>query len=64
MAAAADPGRPPTRRGKDRPSGGRFGFPCKLWPIRRIDAELVEKYLRRRKKKAWGGSTHSWRSAR
>ncbi|CAN5714049.1 hypothetical protein BH23PLA1_BH23PLA1_37660 [soil metagenome] len=37
------------RRGENRSSGGRFGFPCKGWPIRRIDAELVEKYLRRRK---------------
>ncbi len=31
------------RRGENRPSGGHFGFPCKDWPIRRIDADLVEK---------------------
>jgi integrase len=44
------------RRGDNRPSGGRFGFPCKAWPIRRIDADLVEKYLRRRKAENLGGS--------
>ncbi len=44
------------RRGENRPSGGRFGFPCKDWPIRRIDADLVEKYLRRRKAENLGGS--------
>ena len=44
------------RRGENRPSGGRFGFPCKAWPVRRIDAELVEKYLRRRKAANLGGS--------
>lgn len=44
------------RRGENRPSGGRFGFPCKAWPIRRIDADLVEKYLRRRKAENLGGS--------
>jgi integrase len=43
------------RRGENRPSGGRFGFPCKSWPISRIDAELVEKYLRRRKAAHLGG---------
>lgn len=43
------------RRGENRPSGGRFGFPCKAWPIRRIDADLVEKYLRRRKAAGLGG---------
>jgi integrase len=37
------------KRGGNRPCGGRFGFPCKAWPIRRINAELVDKYLRRRK---------------
>jgi integrase len=49
-AALSDPGRAPTRRGRNRPSGGRFGYPCKSWPIRRINASLVEEYLRRRKK--------------
>ena len=42
-------------RGESRPSGGRFGFPCKEWPIRRINADLVEKYLRRRKAANLGG---------
>ena len=45
-----------TRRGENRPSGGRLGFPCKNWPIRRIDAELVEKYLRRRKDAGLSGA--------
>ena len=44
------------RRGENRPCGGRFGFPCKTWPIRRIDADLVEMYLRRRKAENLGGS--------
>ena len=43
------------RRGENRPSGGRFGFPCKAWPIRRINAELVEKYLKRRKEAGLSG---------
>jgi site-specific recombinase XerD len=43
------------RRGENRLSGGRFGFPCKSWPISRINADLVEKYLRRRKAARLGG---------
>jgi integrase len=53
--ADPDPARAKSKRGKNQPSGGRFGFPCKNWPIRRINAELVEKYLRRRKKAGLGG---------
>jgi integrase len=49
-SASLDPDHAPNKRGRNKPSGGRFGFPCKSWPIRRINAELVDKYLRRRKK--------------
>jgi hypothetical protein len=49
-----------SRRGRERPSGGRFGVPCKGWPVRRIDARLVEQYLRRRRGGAWAASTPSW----
>jgi integrase len=55
IAVCGDPETPPNRRGRNQPSGGRFGFPCKSWPIRRINAELVEEYLRRRKKAGLGG---------
>ena len=48
-------GKPKTKRGQDRPVGGRFGFPCKAWPIRRINADVVEKYLRQRKKAGLSG---------
>lgn len=48
--------RPPaTKRGKNWLPGGRFGFPCKQWPLRRINAELVERYLRRRRKAGLAG---------
>src|SRR5262249_9793690 len=43
------------RRGENRPCGGRFGFPCKAWPIRRTNAALVERYLRRRRAAGLGG---------
>jgi hypothetical protein len=33
---------------RNRPNGGRFGMPCKSWPLHRIIATVVEKYLRRR----------------
>jgi hypothetical protein len=44
-----------TRRGANRPCGGRFGFPCISWPISRINAELVEEYLKRKKAAKLGG---------
>jgi hypothetical protein len=43
------------QRGENRLSGGRFGFACKLWPIRRINADLVETYLRRRREAKLSG---------
>jgi integrase len=46
---ASDPDRPTQRAGNNVAHGGRFGVPCKSWPIRRINAEVVEGYLRRRK---------------
>ncbi len=51
------------RRGENRPSGGRFGFPCKDWPIRKIDAQLVEEYLKRRKAAGLSGS-HAYAAIR
>jgi len=38
-----------TKRGTERPNGGRFGIACKNWPIYRINADVVERYLRKRK---------------
>lgn len=49
MDLAADPDNPVKRAGNNMASGGRFGLPCKNWPLRRINAEVVEDYLRRRK---------------
>ena len=49
LGAGAPGDRAHSRRGQERPSGGRFGVPCKAWPIRRINAQLVEDYLRRRR---------------
>ncbi len=49
MDLAADPDNPVKRAGNNQASGGRFGVPCVEWPIRRINAEVVEGYLRRRK---------------
>src|SRR5262245_998442 len=46
---AADPDKPAKRAGNNLNSGGRFGLPCKSWPVRRIDAAAVEGYLRKRK---------------
>jgi integrase len=46
---------PKTKRGKGRPNGGRFGVPCKNWPIYRINASVVERYLRQRKKAGLSG---------
>ncbi len=40
---------------KRKPSGGRFGVPCKAWPVRRVTAEVVEAYLRRRKQAGLSG---------
>jgi integrase len=48
-AANPDPDKSSNRRGKNQLSGVRFGVPCKSWPIRRINAEPVEEYLKRRK---------------
>lgn len=48
-SSTVQPQPPKTKRGKNRPPGGRFGVPCKDLPLRRINAALVEKYLRRRK---------------
>lgn len=44
----ADPDHPVKRAGKNAVHGGRFGVPCKSWPIRRITSAVVEDYLRRR----------------
>jgi integrase len=46
---AADPLKPARRAGNNLNSGGRLGVPCKSWPIRRVNAQVVEGYLRRRK---------------
>jgi integrase len=46
---AANPERPRKRSGNNLARGGRFGISCKSWPIYRISAEVVERYLRRRK---------------
>lgn len=48
-AVSPDPKAKKTRRGKNRPNGGRFGIPCKNWPIYRVNAAVVERYLRKRK---------------
>src|SRR5205085_586161 len=52
---ASDPGNPVKRAGNNLVHGGRFGVPCKAWPIRRINAEVVEGYLRRRKEAGLSG---------
>src|SRR4051794_17222646 len=46
---------PAKRAGSNVAHGGRFGVPCKSWPIRRINAEVVEGYLRRRKEAGLSG---------
>ncbi len=52
---ASDPDNPAKRAGNNQARGGRFGMPCKSWPIRRINAEVVERYLRRRKEAGLAG---------
>jgi len=47
LASASD--NPVRRAGNNVVHGGRFGVPCKAWPIRQINAEVVEGYLQRRK---------------
>ncbi len=49
LNAQADADKPAKRAGNNLAQGGRFGLPCKTWPIRRITADVVERYLRRRK---------------
>jgi integrase len=49
LDVVSNPSKPARRAGNNRQSGGRFGSPCKSWPIRRINGEVVEGYLRRRK---------------
>lgn len=50
-----DPDHPVPRAGNNLAQGGRFGLPCKTWPIRRINADVVERYLRRRKEAGLSG---------
>lgn len=50
-----DPNQSAPRTGNNKAQGGRFGQPCKTWPIRRITADVVEGYLRRRKEAGLSG---------